>query len=81
MVSDILNYAPIREKVRVVCMPELNCGGGTARALYMGEHGLKVITCTELPVEGCPEIADALHERLAYCDSTAYTAKVLEIVR
>ncbi|MGE4354562.1 MAG: hypothetical protein AB7D36_10825 [Oscillospiraceae bacterium] len=80
-VSDILNYEAIRGKVRVVCMPELSSGDDFARALYMGEHGLKVMTATELPIEGCLELADALHARLAYCAHEDYVAKALEIVR
>ena len=51
-----------------------------ARAIYMGECGLKVITATELPIEGAPELADAIHEIVEYCDSAEYVKKVLSIV-
>jgi hypothetical protein len=79
--SDIAACAPIAEKVKVVCVPELSGGADVARALYLGERGFKVITATELPMEGSIALADALHERLAYCESKAYTACALDLAK
>lgn len=79
-VSGILLHESIKEKVCAVCVPELMIGDDLARAIYMGECGLKVITATELPIEGAPELADAIHERVEYCDSAEYMKKVLSIV-
>jgi len=79
-VNGILQHESIKNKVCVVCMPELMQGEELARALYIGDQGLKVITTTELPIEGAPELADAIHERIEYCDSAEYVKKVLEIV-
>ncbi|MGI6029722.1 MAG: hypothetical protein ACOX81_10020 [Candidatus Heteroscillospira sp.] len=79
-VSDVVFHKGIMDKAAVACMPEISCGGGFAKAMYMGEKGLKVLTCTELPVEGCPELADEIHKRVAYCGAGEYVGKVLEIV-
>ena len=77
-VSDVAACEAIMKKVCAVCMPELALGGTVAQALCMGGKGAPVLTCTELPVEGCPELADALHESVEYCAPGDFTARALE---
>lgn len=79
-ISGLLNYPAIADKICLVCFPELSLGDDVARAIWMGEKGKKVITATELPVEGAAELADAIHERVEYCDNADLVKKALEIV-
>ena len=77
-VGDIVYHEEIRSRTAVACMPELCSGMDLARALHMGVHGLKVFTCTELPVEGCPPLADEIHRYLIWRSGREYVAAVLE---
>ena len=45
----------------------------------MGSQGASVITCTELPIEGCPELADSIHKLVGYCAPESFADRALEL--
>ncbi len=78
-VHDVLKHEAIAKKLCVVCMPELAFAQSVAEAIYMGSQGAGVITCTELPIEGCPELADSMHKLVGYCAPESFADRALEL--
>lgn len=79
-VSDVLNYDEIREKAAVVCMPELAIGEQVAQSIFMGERGLKVITATELPIQGAQWLAEEINARVLYVKPEEFAAKAVQLI-
>ncbi len=81
-IGSLYTYRGKLEKLKAaVLLPEISSGRDLACALHLGANGLRVLTATELPVEGDQDLAGQIKNLVSFAAADQFVAQAKELLK